>query len=265
VVQVVTLTRALADTGKDRVTTVGLGNVVDELLNEHSLADTGTAEKTNLATTGVRREQVDDLDARLEHLGLGRLLDELWRVGVDGGVLDTLDLAAHVDRLANDVHDAAKGLAAGAREGVEGKGKGPGEKGGKSHLPERGGADGDHDGGASVNDLLAADETTGRVHGNGADSVLTQVLGDLEDEAAALGLLLALGKLDLEGVQDGREVVRVKVDVDDGTNDRLDRASLELRGGRVGAGSGWVSAGMEEKGGVLFGADARSARAAAVR
>lgn len=70
VVQVVTLTGTFADTSEHRVTTVGLGDVVlqsvsivcgplwkakpyNELLNEHSLADTSTSEKTNLTTTGV--------------------------------------------------------------------------------------------------------------------------------------------------------------------------------------------------------------------
>ena len=106
-VQVVTLTSTLTDTGENRVTTVGLGNVVDQFLNQHSLADTGTAEKTNLATTSVRGEEVDDLDAGFEHFGLGRLLDKLWGVGVDGRELDTLDLTALVDGLANDVHDTA--------------------------------------------------------------------------------------------------------------------------------------------------------------
>lgn len=46
VVQIVTLTSTLSDTSEDRVTTVGLGDVVDELLNEDSLADTGTSEET---------------------------------------------------------------------------------------------------------------------------------------------------------------------------------------------------------------------------
>jgi hypothetical protein len=56
VVQVVTLTGTLADTGKDRVTTVGLGDVVDQLLDEDGLADTSTTEQTNLTATGVGGE-----------------------------------------------------------------------------------------------------------------------------------------------------------------------------------------------------------------
>jgi hypothetical protein len=52
---------------------------------------------------------------------------------------------------------------------------------------------------------------------------------DLEHEAAAVEVL------DLERVQDGRQVLRVELDVDDGTNDRLDRAGDALGLGRVGA------------------------------
>ena len=71
VVQVVTLTGTLTDTcdatsearngaysarqlaAEDGETTVRLGDVVDELLDEHSLTDTSTTEETNLSTTGV--------------------------------------------------------------------------------------------------------------------------------------------------------------------------------------------------------------------
>jgi peptide chain release factor 1 len=69
VVQIVTLTGTLADTGEDGVTTVSLSDVVDELLDEHSLADTSTAEETNLSTTSVGSEKIDDLDTSLQNLG----------------------------------------------------------------------------------------------------------------------------------------------------------------------------------------------------
>ena len=61
VVEIVTLTGALSDTGEDGVTSVGLGDVVDELHDKHSLADTGTSEETDLSSLRVRREQIDDL------------------------------------------------------------------------------------------------------------------------------------------------------------------------------------------------------------
>ena len=41
--------------------TVALGNVVDELHDEHGLADTGTSEETNLSATGVWGKQIHDL------------------------------------------------------------------------------------------------------------------------------------------------------------------------------------------------------------
>jgi peptide chain release factor 1 len=106
VVQIVTLSGSLTDTGEDRVTTVSLGDVVDELLNEHSLSDTGTTEKSDFTTSGVRGEQVDDLDTGLENLGSGRLVDESGSIGVNGQHLDTLDLSTLVKGLTDDGHDS---------------------------------------------------------------------------------------------------------------------------------------------------------------
>jgi len=60
VVQVVALTGTLADTSEDRVTSVGLGDVVDQLLDKHSLSDTGTSEETDLSSSSVGGKQVDD-------------------------------------------------------------------------------------------------------------------------------------------------------------------------------------------------------------
>ena len=68
--QVVALTGALADAGEHRDAAEVLGDAVDHLLDEDGLADTGTAEQADLAALDVRGEQVDDLDAGPEHLGL---------------------------------------------------------------------------------------------------------------------------------------------------------------------------------------------------
>jgi peptide chain release factor 1 len=108
VVQIVTLTGTLADTGEDGVTTVSLGDVVDELLNEDGLADTGTAEETNLSTTSVGSEQIDNLDTGHQNLSRGRLLDELGSLGVNGHPLLRLDRTTLVDRVTGDVHDTAE-------------------------------------------------------------------------------------------------------------------------------------------------------------
>jgi hypothetical protein len=76
VIEVVALAGALADAGEHRHAAVALGDVVDQLLDQHGLADAGAAEQADLAALGVGREQVDDLDAGDEDRGLGRLVDE---------------------------------------------------------------------------------------------------------------------------------------------------------------------------------------------
>ena len=82
-IEVVAFARALADAGEHREAAVLLGDVVDQLEDENGLADAGAAEEAGLAALGVRLEQVDDLDAGLEHLDAGGLLVERRRLAVD--------------------------------------------------------------------------------------------------------------------------------------------------------------------------------------
>ena len=84
VVEVVALARTLADAGEHRVAAVRLGDVVDQLHDQNGLADAGAAEQADLAALGVRRQQVDDLDAGDEDLRFRRLIREGRRRLVDG-------------------------------------------------------------------------------------------------------------------------------------------------------------------------------------
>ena len=111
-----------------------LGDVVDELHDQHRLADAGAAEQADLAAFGVRCEQVDNLDAGDEDLGLGGLIDIRGSGRVDRPLLGGLDRTGLVDRLAHHIHDAAEGLV----------------------------ADGDGDRLAGIDHLLAAHQTFGR-------------------------------------------------------------------------------------------------------
>jgi hypothetical protein len=65
------LTGALAHAGEDRHAVVLLGHATDHLHDQDRLADARTAEEADLATLDVGRQQVDDLDAGLEHRGVG--------------------------------------------------------------------------------------------------------------------------------------------------------------------------------------------------
>ena len=83
VVEIVALAGALADAGEHRHAAVALGDVVDQFLDQHGLADAGAAEQADLAAARIGREQVDDLDAGDEDRALGRLVDEQRGLGVD--------------------------------------------------------------------------------------------------------------------------------------------------------------------------------------
>ena len=120
------LTGALADAGEHRHTTVLRGDPVDHLLDEHGLADAGAAEQADLAALHVGLEQVDDLDAGLEHLRLaaraGRTAARRGgsptgrRCSVSSARVDVERLADHVEHVAEhavaDRHrDAVAGVA----------------------------------------------------------------------------------------------------------------------------------------------------------
>ncbi len=135
VIEVVALARALADAGEHRIAAVRLGDVVDQLLDDDRLADAGAAEQADLAAAGVRRQQVDDLDAG----DRGSAISVDWSTYVGAGwwmarLCWVLIGPASSTGCADDVHDAAERLV----------------------------ADGHGDRLARVGDLLAAHQTFGR-------------------------------------------------------------------------------------------------------
>ena len=112
VIEVVAFAGALADAGEHRIAAMGLGDVVDQLLDDHRLADAGAAEQADLAALGIGREQVDHLDAGGQDLRFRRLLDEFGRRLMDGALRLGRDRPGLVDGLADHVHDAAERLLA---------------------------------------------------------------------------------------------------------------------------------------------------------
>ena len=101
-----------------------------------------------------------------------------------------LDGTRFVDRLADDVHDATERLVA------------------DRHRDRR----------AGVGHFLAAHQTFGRIHGDGAHGVLAEVLRDLEHEPIAV-------VLGLERIQNLRQVT-VELHVDDGARHLAEFANV---------------------------------------
>jgi hypothetical protein len=58
-IQVISLSCSLSDSGEHGVPTVSLSDIVNQLLNKHGLADSGTSEESNFTTSSVRGQQID--------------------------------------------------------------------------------------------------------------------------------------------------------------------------------------------------------------
>mmetsp|Transcript_16102 Transcript_16102/g.35688 ORF Transcript_16102/g.35688 Transcript_16102/m.35688 type:complete len:366 (+) Transcript_16102:789-1886(+) len=199
VVEIVTLTGALAHTGEYGVTSVVHGDVVDQLHDHHRLAYTGSPEQADLSSLRIGGQQVHHLDAGHEDLLGLALLREEGGGPVNGGEDITQDGALLVHGLSDDVQNTAQGA----------------------------GADGHHDGGALVDHLLSSDQPLCCLHGNSAHGVLSQMLGHLQHEAG-----VALGHGHLKGVEDGGQG-SIELHIHHGTDDLGDNTTLDKDGGGV--------------------------------
>ena len=184
VIEVVALAGALADAGEHRIAAVRLGDVVDQLHDQHGLADAGAAEQADLAALGVGREQIDDLDAGDEDFRFGRL------VGVERRLL--------VDRRA--VASALTGPASSTGSPIT-----------LMMRPSSARPTGTEIGCAGVGDVLAAHQAFEVVHRDGAHRRLAEMLRHFQHQPVAL-------VLGLERVQDRRQVA-LELHVDDGADD----------------------------------------------
>ena len=191
VIEVVALARALAHAGEHRVAAVRLRDVVDQLHDQHGLADAGAAEQADLAALGVGREQVHDLDAGDQDFRLGRLVGVERCILMDRALLRGLHRARLVDRIADHVDDAPEAFVA------------------DRHLDRLPG----------VGDCLPAHETFRCVHRDGAHRRLAEMLRNLEHEAAVrIAVRFQPGIVRLQRVQDRRQMA-LELHVHDGADD----------------------------------------------
>ena len=141
-----------------------LGDVVDQFHDDDGLAHAGAAEEADLAALQERLDQIDDLDAGLEHLFVRRLLVKQRRRPVNGHARLLADGTELVDRLADHVDHAAQRLL----------------------------AHGHADGAAEVDRLHAAHHAVGRFHGDGAHAAFAEVLLHFEDHVDRRGNIEAV-------------------------------------------------------------------------
>ena len=146
--KIVAFAGAFADAGKDGISAVLLGDVVDQFLNEDGLADAGAAEQSDFPALQEGLDEIHDLDAGFEHLGRGRLLVKQRRGAMDRHGLGVLDRAQLIHRLADHVH----------------------------HAAQRAAADGHGNRSALVDGFHAAHHAFGGFHGDAAHPAFAQVL-----------------------------------------------------------------------------------------
>ncbi len=165
------------------------GDVVDQFHDEYGLADSGAAEQADLAAPRVRREEVDDLDPGGERLDLGGLVDECRRFPVNGVFFFRVHGSHLVDRVADDVQDAAEGL-----------------------PPDR-----HRDLLAGIDGVLAANQTIGGIHGDGSDDIFTEMLGNFQHQVILLVIDRWIGNP--ERIVNRRQLARLELYVDNRTDD----------------------------------------------
>jgi hypothetical protein len=194
-IQVVPFTGTFANTGEHGDTAVLLCDVVDHFHEDNGLAHTGAAEQTHLAALREGNEQVYDLDAGFQQFHRSVLLHEARGFAVDGQIFFSLDGAHFVNGTAHHVHDA----------------------------PKRRRAHRSHDRLAGIHDVHAADETFGRVHGDGAYNVVAQVLGHFADQIRRIAIV---GVFDFQSGQNIWQMTVGKRHVNDCADDLNDFADV---------------------------------------
>ncbi len=168
------------------------GEAGDQLLDDDRLADACTAKEAGLAAAHQRAEQVDDLDAGLEQLGLRGELVELRRLVVDRPPLGGGRRPEAVDGLADQVEHPSQGLD----------------------------ADGHRDRRTRVEDVDAALQTVRRAQSDGAHAAAAEMLGDLAPQGLDAGLAEhRMRHFDAQGVVDAWELILGEMGVQCGADD----------------------------------------------
>ena len=194
-VELCPFTRAFAHASEDGVPPVGMGDVVDQLLNQDGLADAGAAEKTDLAALTVGCQQVNHLDPRDEHLRVWVLLYKGGGGAVDRHAGHGVHRAAVVDRITEQIH----------------------------HAPERARTNRHGDFLAGILDFDAAHEADAGIHGDGAYAAVAKMLGDFQHEVVWLIVEQRVGGA--QGAEQTRAIAIGEFDVDDGAEHLIDAAA----------------------------------------
>ena len=159
--QVISFTGTLAHTGKYSKTVMTFGDIMNHLHDKHRLSHTGTAEKTDLSSFGIRFEQIDDFYTGIKHLGIDGKIFKTRSRSMNRSDLFVVESGKMDDGIPHHIHQPAFDLIAGR------------------HSQRT----------LQIDHFHSSGKTVGCIHGNAADSLLTDVLFYLYDKVRAIGAL----------------------------------------------------------------------------
>ena len=154
VVKIVAFARAFADAGEHGNAAVQFRDVVDEFHDDDGLADARAAERADFSALQERANQINDLDTGRQHLRAGGLIHERGRGAMNRQIFVGLDRTLFVHGIAGDVE----------------------------HAAHDGFADGHGNRAVGIGDFVAAFESLGGRHGDGAHPVVAEMLLHFERE-----------------------------------------------------------------------------------
>eukprot|EP00117_Sycon_ciliatum_P024120 scpid82748/ scgid4581/ len=159
-----------------------LGDVVDQLHDQHSLSDTGTTKQSDLASLGVWGKKIDDLNTSDQKFGSGTLFGEGWGFSVNGSELLSSNWSSFINGFSNNVDNSAESFW----------------------------ADRYFNRIASVCDFLSTHKTLSGIQSNGSNVASSQVLGNFKDETMVCSLNLKCVKNWRKGT--------IKLDINNGSD-----------------------------------------------
>ncbi len=174
------------------------GDIMDQFHDQNGLADARAAEQTDLAALGVRADQVNDFDTGLQDLRSRGLLLKGRGRAMDRPPLLRLRRGPIVNRLAEEVEDAAEALV----------------------------ADRDRDRSLEVHRIRAADQSVRGAHRDAAHDVIADLLRHFGDQPAVI-------HTDLDRVQQCGKLSLLEADVQDRSRDLDDLSYMFLTHKRI--------------------------------
>jgi hypothetical protein len=158
-------------------------NIINHFHHDYGFAATGAAEQAHLAATRKGNQQINNLDASLKHVYLGVLIGKAGGLTMNGPNFIGGDITKSVNRTANHVHDPTQGIFT---------------AGNLNRL-------------AGIFDLLTTAQTIGLVHGDTADHVVAEMLGNLYNQIICSIVNTRVGNQ--QGVQDGGQLAGLELHV----------------------------------------------------